>query len=130
MSDIEKKKVLKDLSGDGPITSTGKAKYRIKGNTVHVRFCSTNRVAPAKFKFNINPNTLSADFELWVCGSSDCYYLIPTAFLKAIYDNPNTYIDRHHEEIRVVSVDTATDTVTYATGGQNQSIRKYRQTKL
>ena len=130
MSDIEKNKVLKHLSGDGPVTPTGKAKYRIKGNTVHVRFCSPNRMAPTKFKFNINPNTLSADFELWICGSSDCYYLMQITFLKAIYDNPNTYIDRHHDEIRVVSVDTANNTVTYAAGGQYQSIREYRQTEL
>lgn len=130
MIEMEKKKVLKHLSGDLPVAPTGRAKYRIKDNIVHVRFCSLNRMAPTKFKFNINPNTLCADFELWICGSFDCYYLMPTALLKAIYQNPNTYIDRRHAKIRIVSVDTAIDTVTYATGGQYQAIREYRQAML
>ena len=130
MSDSEKMKVLKHLAGGGLVTPVGKTKYRVKGSIVHVRFCSANLKAPAKFKFNINPNTLSADYELWVCGSSDCFYLMPIVFLRTIYDNRNTYIDRHHEEIRVVSVDTATDTVTYATEGRYESIREYRRGEL
>jgi hypothetical protein len=130
MSDSEKMKVLKHLAAGGLVTPVGKTKYRIKGSIVHVRFCSANLKTPAKFKFNINPNTLSADYELWVCESSDCYYLMPIAFLRPMYDNRNAYMDRHHEEIRVVSVDTATDTVTYATGGQYESIREYRRGEL
>jgi len=92
---------------------------------VHVRYCSPNANAPVKFKFNINPNTLSADYELWVCGSATVYYLMPISFMQGIYDNPNSYIDRRNPEIRVVSVDTDSHTVTYASGGVSSSLRSY-----
>jgi hypothetical protein len=92
---------------------------------VHVRFCSQNSRAKEKFKFNINQNTLSADYEVWICGNSSVYFLIPISFLREIYNNPNTYEDRRHPGIKVVSVDIATHAVTYATGGVNANLSQY-----
>lgn len=80
-------------------------------------------MAPGKFKFNINPNTLSADYELWVCGSVAIYYLMPVAFIRDIYEHPNSYIDHFYPQIRIVSVDANVHTVTYAAGGVNSSLR-------
>jgi hypothetical protein len=125
MSAVEKKVALSKISNGAAIVSVGNAKVRIKNLVVHVRFCSRNLSAPGKFKFNINPNTLSADFELWICGSAVIYYLMPLEFMQGIYNNPDTYIDRMHPEIRVVSVDANVHTATYASGGVNTSLRDY-----
>ena len=77
------------------------------------------------YKFNINHNTLSADFEVWICGSSDQYFLIPIDIIKQIYLYRGTYIDYHHPEIRVVSVNTQTSQATYARGGMKLDLTPY-----
>ena len=125
MSTIEKNAALAKVANGATVASAGNAKARIGKSVIHVRFCSRNPGAPDKFKFNINPNTLSADYELWVCGSAALYYLMPIEFMRGIYDNPDTYIDRMHPEIRVVSVDANAHTVTYASGGVSSSLRGY-----
>lgn len=130
MSAAEKKSVLLAIGNGSSVLSLGKAKYRVGGSVVHVRFCSQSPRAPEKYKFNINPNTLSADYELWVCGSAALYYLMPVSFMRGIYDDPNTYEDRHHPGIKVVSVDTVSHTVTYASGGVGSSLRQYLGAKI
>ncbi len=130
MSAIEKKAALSKIANGATIVPAGNAKVRIGNSIIHVRFCSRNKAAPGKFKFNINHNTLSADYELWVCGSAAIYYLMPIEFMRDIYNNPDTYIDRMHPEIRVVSVDTNIHTVTYASGGTNSNLRGYHCTIL
>ena len=130
MSKIEKDAALKKIANGNQITSIGKSKFRIGNSVVHVRFCSANSKAPDKYKFNINPNTLKADFELWVCGNAETYYLMPVAFMREIYENPTTYVDNTHPEIRVVSVDSASHFVTYAAGGVGASLKPYLGVKL
>ncbi len=125
MGTPEKNAALAKVANGASVTVAGNAKARIGKSVVHVRFCSRNLRTPGKFKFNINPNTLSADYELWVCGSAALYYLMPNAFMRSIYDNPDTYIDRMHPEIRVISVDSNVHTVTYAAGGVSSSLRGY-----
>lgn len=125
MSTSEKNAALAKVANGASIVSAGNAKVRIGEAVVHVRFCSQNLSAPGKFKFNINPNTLSADYELWVCGNAALYYFMPVAFMRGIYVNPDTYVDRKHPEIRVVSVDANAHTVTYAAGGVSSSLRGY-----
>jgi len=116
---IEKEKVLAQISGNRFCSPCGRAKYSIDGRIIHVRFCSTDKQGSSHYKFNINPNTLVADYELWICGSSTAYYLIPITIIKTIYHDPEAYIDNYHPEIRVVSVRTDTDRVTYASGGKS-----------
>ncbi len=130
MNEAEKKSALLAIANGASITSLGKVKHRVDSSVVHVRFCSRNPGVAGKFKFNINPNTLSADCELWVCGSSSLYYLMPVAFVREIYDTPNTYKDRHHLGIKVVSVDTTSHIVTYASGGVNASLRQFLGAKV
>lgn len=81
MSTIEENAALAKIANGATVASAGNAKARIGKSVVHVRYCSRNLSAPDKFKFNINPNTLSADYELWVCGSAALYYLMPIAFM-------------------------------------------------
>jgi len=109
---------------------SGRAKIRIGQHIVHVRFCSTNPSSPQKYKFNINPNTLTADYELWICGSEQSYYLVPIDIIKEIYSDPDSYQDYHHEGIKVVYVDNNNDFVTYATGGKSLSLKPFFKTKL
>lgn len=130
MSADEKKTALSAIANGSSVSTLGKAKYRICGSVVHVRYCSQSSRAPEKYKFNINPNTLSADYELWVCGSAALYYLMPVSFIQKNCNDPNTYEDNHHPGIKVVSVNTTSHTVTYASGGINASLRKYFGTKI
>ena len=78
MSNSEKNAALSKIAKGSAVAPAGNAKVRIGKSVVHVRYCSQNAKAPGKFKFNINPNTLSADFELWVCGRATVYYLMPS----------------------------------------------------
>ncbi len=115
-SEDAKHSVLQRVScGQSPLPA-GRAKYMISGHPVHVRFCSADRAGSPRYKFNINPNTLSAAYELWICGSPDQYYLLPIDIVSRIYNDPEGYPDRHHDRIRVVSVNVDTQTVTYAKG--------------
>lgn len=130
MTDTEKLSAISAVANGASISPAGKAKYRVGNSKIHVRFCSSSAAASDKYKFNINPNTLSADYELWVCGSAETYYLIPVSVIRDIYDNPNTYEDRHHPGIMVVSVDAASHTVTYAAGGVRLSLSSYFRGRL
>ena len=113
-----KNEVLDNIASGNNVIFIGKAKYKIGENVVHVRFCSTNKHAPRKYKFNINPNTLSSNFELWICGGIDVFYLIPIGVIESIYHDPDSYQDRHHPRIKIVSIDTNSHCVTYAKGGK------------
>lgn len=130
LSEAEKAKALARLASGIPLHSRGRSKVEVGGLVIHTRFCSANDSAKGKYKFNINPNTLSADAELWVCGSGDAYYLLPIALMWSIYEDPLTYVDHTHPEIRVVSVDAASHTITYAAGGKSVTIAKYQNIRL
>jgi len=130
MSTLEKRMALSSVANDATISPAGNAKYRIGAKIIHVRFCSENSGAPTKYKFNINPNTLSADYELWVCGSASLYYLVPISVIRSIYENPHAYVDRHHPNIRVVSINASAHSVTYAAGGQSKNLRSFLKAKI
>jgi hypothetical protein len=130
MSEEIKKRVYSTISGSRNWVPSTKAKIKIGQNIVHVRFCSTNLGSPSKYKFNLNPNTLSADFELWICGDQETYYLIPIEIINDIYADPNTYQDYHHAGIKVVSVDTDSNRVAYARGGKSLNLRPYLKSTL
>ena len=105
--------------------SSGRAKYRIDHKIIHMRFCSIDKFDSPRYKFNINPNTLSADYEVWICGNADAYYLIPIKIMRQIYSDPESYIDQRHPEIRIVSVHIDKNTVTYARGGKTLNLTPY-----
>ena len=130
MSTIQKQAALKTLANGASIAPTGNAKFRVGNCIVHVRLCSRSARSPEKYKFNINHNTLSAEYELWICGSAQTYYLMPMSFLREIYDSPSTYEDRHHPGIKVVSVDTGMHSVQYARGGVSASLKPYHRARL
>jgi len=130
MKEDIKKAVYKRIAGSQIWYPSGRAKIRVGQDIVHVRFCSTNRRSPSKYKFNINPNTLTADFELWICGDEETYFLIPIEIIKEIYRDPDTYQDYHHEGIKVVSIDTDENYVQYARGGKSIDLNPYFRSTL
>ena len=126
-ADTAKRVVLQRIAGELQPVALGRAKFRIGTSTIHVRFCSENQASPTKYKFNINPNTLSADHEVWICGSSNWFYLAPISAMNHMYNHPDSYPDRLHPEITVVSLDTSGHRVTYALGGQTLDFSPYFQ---
>ena len=125
-----KEEVLALVAGTHCVKSVGNAKYRINNAVVHVRFCATGLARPSHYKFNINPNTLSADYELWICGSRQIYYLIPIAAIKQLYSHRSAYVDGHHPKIRAVSIDVHNHLVKYASPGLSMDLKKYLQGTL
>lgn len=117
--------VLSTIAGGTSYSLSGRAEGLVKGKSVHVRYNSSNRRAPSKFKFNINPTTLSADFELWICGSAANYYLMPIEFIRRLYKHPDAYPDRQNPGYTVVSVDANAHNVMFAPGGRSESLGPY-----
>jgi hypothetical protein len=121
-----KRAVLSKVARGKRIRPAGQALYRIDGTLLHIRFCSQDRGGSARYKFNINPNTLRAEWECWICGDDSVYYLIPINVIRRLYNDPGAYVDNHHPNRRVVSVDTLVDETLYARGGKKISVMKYR----
>ena len=127
----ETKRIVLDCISPGEDwVRIGRAKYRKGLHIIHIRYCSADRFGSSHYKFNINPNTLRAEFELWICGGSSCFYLMPMSFIKQLYDHPQAYEDYHHPDIKVVSVDIQTNEVMYARGGEKASLMKYTNASL
>ena len=119
--------VLKKIgNGINPNKTLGPSNYLVGEIKIHARFCPVNARSRHLFKFNINPNTLTSNYELWICGHLELHYLIPTSLMQRIYDDPYTYTDNLNPEIRVVSVDVSTDKIIYKTGGGKLDIAEYR----
>lgn len=78
-----KEKVLKRVSNGNEIIYLPKAKVKINNLIYHYREDSYK--PSGKYPFNINPNTLSSDYEIWICGSENIYYLIPKFEIEKIY---------------------------------------------
>ncbi len=127
MTDREKIKmqVVEQVAGNQEWSKAGRAKYLVGTEIVHVRFCSPDRNGTPLYKFNINQNTLSADYELWVCGFANEHYLLPMSIVRKMYNDPHSYPDRQYPGRTVVSVNVDTETVTYAAGGKALSISRY-----
>jgi hypothetical protein len=98
--------------------------YRIRGRKVHARYSARN------YKFNLNPNTLRADFELWICGSCEHWYLIPIDVIRYMYEQPAAYRDNTHTEIRFVAVDGSAHRVEYAASRLSLSLAPYFRATL
>ena len=117
--------VLRKIAGALSIRQKPKAKWQIGSALVHVRFRSEPKSDGATYAFNINPNTLSAAFELWICGSADSFYLIPMSELRDIYNDPNGYRDYAHPEIRVADIQTRNHRCIYGRGNLSRDFGKF-----
>lgn len=125
MNQLVRSRVLHALAPGQNAESIGRAKFKIGSKTVHTRF-----KAKSPFSFGVNPNTLSADYEVWICGNPDLYYLIPLAVIQGIYSDPQAYVDNTHPDIRVVSVDSFRHSATYAAGGKALDLTPFLRSTL
>ncbi len=122
--------VLKQISIGRPISSIGKTKWRVRTNVVHVRFRSSAKSKGTIFPYNINPNTMTADYKVWICGNAQVYYLFPISVMSTIYADPDTYFDHWHPDIRVAEVDTYSHRLLYGRGGKSMDASAYFQKTL
>jgi hypothetical protein len=129
-NDHIKHAVLNKILSGNPWNPIGNSKFDANGRIIHMRYCSPNSAANPKYKFNINPNTLSADYEVWICGAENDYYLIPKDIIEDMYSDSDAYVDSHHPKIRVVSVDKNNDTAMYAKGGKSANLNPYFRATL
>ena len=113
-----KHRVLQRIAGGEAFHFIGKDKWRIVERAVHVRHRSGPKSGGTVFSYGINPNTLTADYEVWVCGDAETHYLFPIKLMNDIYDDPAAYVDRAHPGIRVTEVDTASHRVLFGRGGK------------
>lgn len=123
-----KDEVLSAISAGASAVMYGREIYRLGSTTVHARYCSSG--SGNYYKFNINPNTLRADFELWICGSRDHYYLIPMSVIEDMYKHPTAYPDNHHPKIRVVTVDQYVHSARYASPSITRDLSPYFRATL
>jgi hypothetical protein len=124
-SDTIKDDVLTKIANGRPVVRIPRAKARIGSSVIHIRFRSNGK-SGGIWSFNINPNTLTVDFELLICGSSEIYYLIPISEIREIYQDPRAYPDRQHPEIRVIDVNVLTHRYTYGSGLQKDMTAYFR----
>jgi hypothetical protein len=104
-------------------------KWQIVNRIVHVKY--RTRPSPVGvYSYNINPNPLEADYEIWICGDTEKYYLIPTNVMQTIYKDPDAYIDHTHPEIRIADVDVVTHRCRYARNRQKLDFSAYYQAVL
>lgn len=121
-----KREVFESVAPKSAPVLCGRESYRLRGVSVHARYCAPG---PGNYKFNINPNSLRSDYELWICGDEKQWYLIPIHVLREMYGHPGAYPDNHHPEIRVVSVDVLAHRVGYAAPSITLDLSPYFQAR-
>jgi hypothetical protein len=104
--------------------------YELDGYSVHARYCATTPGRKSHFSFNINQTSLAADYELWLCGDTDVWYLLPAEDLRRIYEDPDAYVAADNPTHRVVEVLLDRDELGYAKGGRKADISEFRSARL
>jgi hypothetical protein len=117
-----KQAVFARIAPGAVVREVGREMYSISGNRVHARFCAATT---GNFRFNLNPNSLRAHYELWICGSAERWYLLPVEVIRGMYMHPNAYPDNYHAEIRKVHLDTEAHRVGYASPSVKLDLIRY-----
>ena len=128
-SDAIKIAALRSVKTSADPVALGHGVFRVGAVRIHTRFKATAS-GGRKFPFNYGFASDAADFDLWVCGSTSDYYLIPKAVLQEMFDDPDAYPDRSRPNLRVLTLDLDSDHAAYARGGKTRSFRAYRNAKL
>lgn len=98
-----KMQVIRKIAGEKPFHQASNHKFRVTGFVIHVRFVSAPKNSSNSYTFDVYPNTLTADYEVWICEAENYYYLIPITKLREMY--PYAYGAKKHPEARLMSVD-------------------------
>lgn len=109
VGEVAKFTVLSRIAAGASAQTLGRSMVRIGWWIVHVRFRSAAHTEGGTvYRFGLNPRTLTADLELWICGSADTYYLIPKTIVHRIYNDPSALPDHVHTEIRFAEINART----------------------
>lgn len=106
-----KTQVIKRIAGTLQISWLKDNKCKIGSWVVHVRECSNSKNDGYSYGFSVYESTLGADYEVWICGHRDCYYLIPMSKIREMC--PTAYRDKKHG-CPVMSVDVTTHRSIYS----------------
>lgn len=124
----ELKRWVLTQAGEGRVAKfVGKATFELLGKRIHVR--QTWTVTRMNWPFNINPNTLEADYELWILGWS-LWYLIPIAAIRFMYEAPSAYRNSDNQEIVTVSLNEEREECRFATEEPPLKLSAYRHATL
>jgi hypothetical protein len=96
--------------------------YRVDADTIHVRYDSPATATGTSWPFDIGPTSLEADYDLWICGDPEDYYLIPNTIVRGMHSDsdPTAYPSLQHKDTIVANVDLVTDIITY---GRQRSLK-------
>jgi hypothetical protein len=126
---LMKEKVIRQIadgrSWEKAAKHHGREKWLVGEDIVHVRYRSGPVKSGATYAYNINPNTLTADYEVWICGSPECYYLIPMRVIRTIYNHPEAYVDWTYPERRVADINVNNDQCRFAREGKTMDFSSY-----
>lgn len=115
-----KESVLRRIAGDKPYSHVSGVTWRVGDSKVHVRYATGSG---GRYRFNLNPSTMRADFEVWICRKPERYYLIPHSLIGEMHQHPRAYEDRQHPGLTVVSVDVNKHQAQYARGEAKRDLR-------
>ncbi len=126
-TDKHREIVLSALSGGNVTRKIGNVTYEIEGKSYHIKMVTGNK---SKYPFNINNTVLKADFEIYICGSSELYYVIPINVIKMMHEDPAAMPDNTHPGYTVIDVHPNEDKIIYGTHGKSIDISSYRNSIL
>ncbi len=122
-TDIFRDAVLKKISQGKEYLRFGGVTFIIDNRKYHIKV-KTGQLK--KYPFNINPTVLEADFEVYVCGNDNLYYLIPITLIKEMHTDPSAMPDHRYSGYTVIDVHPGKNIIKYGTGGKFINIGKYR----
>lgn len=126
--DIAKTQVLKRIAGDNHVCQLNRHVWQVGKHRLHIK--GKSNANSGMYSFNISRSVLKNNFEVWVCGNADLYYLIPIAEIRQMYEHPDAYHDNTHPALTVVTVNPFKNTAMYASDGLSVSLDVYRCTIL
>ena len=114
-----KETVLRRIAGDKICAFVSGVTWKVGDQKVHVRYATGKG---GRFRFNLNPSTMRADYEVWICRKPERYYLIPHSVVREMHQHYRAYEDRQHPGLTVVSVDVNNHRAQYARGGTRRDL--------
>lgn len=122
-TDPHRKKVLDKIADDDEYRQIGRVSYDIAGKIFHIKVVTGKK---KNYPFNINKTVLKADYEVYVCGTSELFFVIPISIVKKMHEDPNAMPDYRNKDYTVVVVKPLENKITYATKGKAINIGIYR----
>lgn len=118
---------MRKIAGGRASKKVSKVTYEVEGKLFHIKV-RTGQLR--KYPFNINDAVLAADYEVYVCGTDDLYYMVPVELIKRMHSDPSAMPDHTHPGLTVVDIHPDDERVVYGTGGKSLSISKYKNATL